>query len=141
MSAIYLAGPYDRIETLQQIAFRLLMHGHTITSRWLLGLTPEPLSPDMRAMIAANDMSDLAAADIFVLWRVRPLPERQGHTAELGAAIARKVYVPDLRILLVGERTENIYDWHPSIEHFTDWTTLLESLGVPSTVARTCLTT
>jgi hypothetical protein len=130
MSAIYLAGPYDQIETLQRIAFRLLMQGHQITSRWLLGLTPEPLSPEARAQIAADDLHDLAEADIFILWRVPPLPERQGHTAELGAALERKVYVPDLRIVLVGERTENVYDWHPAIEHYPTWPPLLESLGV-----------
>jgi hypothetical protein len=131
MSAIYLAGPYDQIETLQRIAFRLLMQGHKITSRWLLGLTPEPLSPDQRAMIAAEDLHDLAAADVFVLWRIPPLAERQGHTAELGAALERRVYVPELRIVLVGARTENVYDWHPAIEYFPAWPLLLEQLGVP----------
>jgi hypothetical protein len=131
MSAMYLAGPYDQIETLQRIAFRLLMQGHKITSRWLLGLTPEPLTNEERAQIAADDLHDLAAADVFVLWRVTPLPERQGHTAELGAALERKVYVPDLRIVLVGARTENVYDWHPAIEYYPTWPPLLESLGVP----------
>jgi hypothetical protein len=135
MRAIYLAGPYARIKTLQHIAFQLLMQGHRVTSRWLLGLTPEPLSPELRATIAAEDLHDLAEADIFILWRVPPLPERQGHTAELGAALERKVHVPDLRILLVGERTENVYDWHPAIEQFPAWPPLLESLGVPSTHA------
>jgi hypothetical protein len=131
MSAIYLAGPYDRIETLQRIAFRLLMQGHKITSRWLLGLTPEPLSPEARAQIAADDLHDLAEADIFILWRVPPLPERQGHTAELGAALKQKVYASDLRLVLVGERTENVYDWHPAIEHYPTWPPILEQLGVP----------
>jgi hypothetical protein len=120
---IYVAS-HDQ-ELARDAAAALEDAGHQITSRWLMrkGFRPvEEHTDEERRVIAAEDCSDVLAADILVLIQSEP-PGPGGRLVEAGIALGagRQVYV-------IGRR-ENMLMWHPSILAFPDAETLKEHLA------------
>jgi hypothetical protein len=72
---------------------------------------------------AIQDVKDVAAADILILW-TDPTKSiiRQGRTAELGMWIglnhARHRHAP---VFVVGLEDENIFHHMPEVSHFASW--------------------
>ena len=125
---IYLAAPYSRKDEINKYAAELRAGGVEVTSTWL----NEPHKPttqmhelthEEHQSYAVQDVKDVAAADILVLWTdpTRAIV-RQGRTAELGMVIGlnviRKKTVP---IFVVGLEDENIFHHCPEVSHFASW--------------------
>lgn len=126
---IYLAGRYDDIMLLRDVAFLLMQSGHIVTSRWLHGATPAPILPEELQKVAEEDLADIREADCFVLYSHTglPLPTRQGHSVELGYAMA---WTLDSKVYLVGERTDNVFHYAPRVVHLPAWQDLFDLLRV-----------
>lgn len=126
---IYLAGRYDDILVLRDVALLLLQSGHSVTSRWLLGHTRNPITEAERQAAAEMDLADIREADCFVLYSHTglPLPTRQGHSVELGYAMA---WTSDSKVYLVGERTDNVFHYAPRVVHLPAWQDLFDLLRV-----------
>lgn len=82
---IYIAGPYAaRIELLKEKG-KLESQGHTVTSRWLLGLH-DGVDP---TICAKDDLEDIDCAQKLVIYLDKGPGTRGGMYVELGYAIAR----------------------------------------------------
>lgn len=116
----YLAGRYDDLPLLRDIAFLLIQSGHQVTSRWLRGETPAPTLPEELQFVAEQDLEDIRATDCFVLYShtTEPLPTRQGHSVEFGYAMGWDVTMP---VILVGERTMNVFHYSKRVVHYLSW--------------------
>jgi nucleoside 2-deoxyribosyltransferase len=125
---IYLAAPYSRKDEINKYAAELRAGGVIVTSSWL----EEPHKPDTQMQdlphdinqgYAVQDVKDVAAADILILW-TDPTKSiiRQGRTAELGIWIglnhARHRHAP---VFVVGLEDENIFHHCPEVSHFESW--------------------
>ena len=125
---VYLAAPYRSKDQINVYAAELRAGGIIITSSWL----DEPHKPTTQMhdlthedhqKYAIQDVKDVAAADILVLWTdpTRAII-RQGRTAELGMVIGlnvvRKKTVP---VFVVGLDDENIFHHCPEVSHFESW--------------------
>lgn len=131
---IYLAGRYGDLPVLRDVAYLLLMAGHSVSSRWLNGDTPDPQEESLRKEIAESCTGDIVACDIFVLYN-RPEPVlRQGHSVELGLALGMRLMrrgtaKPD--IIIVGHRTDNVFHYAAGVRHIPDLQSWLHQLSVP----------
>ncbi len=110
---VYLAAHYDRFPLMRSWRYRLGLAGIGVTSRWIDGgheLGDFP-TDDQRARLAREDLEDLDAADVVVLFN--PAEDhwagRGGRHVELGYAIGK-----GKPIVLVGER-ENVFHWLPAV--------------------------
>jgi hypothetical protein len=130
---VYLAGRYEDIAFLRDIAFLMMAAGHTVTSRWLAGEIGFGHLPEtQRSEIANEDIEDILACDTFVLYsHMRPpLPTRQAHTFELGfAAGLNRTAHARRKLYLVGERTENLFHYIDELQHMANWQAFLDLHG------------
>jgi nucleoside 2-deoxyribosyltransferase len=124
----YLAARYSRRKELCERRDLLRTLGHEVTSRWLDGDYPaDPsgrslVAPDeVRARVAAEDMADVLAADLFVAFTEEGRTDgRGGRHVELGIALAAKK-----RVIVVGP-AENVFCCHPRVERFDTWPEFLD---------------
>lgn len=107
--AVYLAARFSRRDELAGYADELEAMGIHCTSRWLRGqhewlYRDHEMPPNVARDFAVEDMDDIDAADVFVLF-----PEggstRGGMHWEAGYAYGRG----DALLLIVGPRTDNIF--------------------------------
>jgi nucleoside 2-deoxyribosyltransferase len=132
---VYLAAPYSKKDQINQYAAELRAGGVIVTSTWL----DEPHKPttqmadlthEAHQAYAVQDVKDVAAAEILVLWTdpTRSIV-RQGRTAELGMVIGlnvvRKKRVP---VFVVGLEDENIFHHCPEVSHFDSWEVVRDML-------------
>ena len=118
---VYLAGQYPRRAELARYAAELRQRGITVTSRWLDTETEADLESatwEQRETWAANDLEDVDAADVVVVFTETASygPTRGGRHVETGFALARRKV-----IILVGP-LENVFHSHPDISaRFREW--------------------
>lgn len=120
MTSIYLASPYERLAELATYADKLRAAGHTVTSRWLLGnkfgVDEETAHHSIKALICADNLDDIDAADTFLLFT--PGTERGGCFVEFGYALAK-----GKQCVVIGPRT-NVFTYHlqvPQCDSFAEW--------------------
>lgn len=125
----YLAGRYEDLPLLRDVAFLLIQSGHIVTSRWLRGETPKPETAEELRIVAEQDLSDIRDADCFVLYShtTPPWPTRQGHSVELGYAMGYDISMP---IIIVGERTLNVFHYCKRVVHLSTWQEFFEKYGI-----------
>ena len=83
MARVYLAGPYSERIQLARYALDLILDGHAVTSRWIMGTHPYGTLPAE----AQNDLDDVQACDTLVLFSAGSSPG--GRYVEYGYALAR----------------------------------------------------
>lgn len=125
----YLAGRYEDLPLLRDVAFLLIQSGHIVTSRWLQGKTPKPATEQEMRQVAEEDLSDIRDADCFVLYShtTPPLPTRQGHSVELGYAMGYDTSIP---LIIIGERTDNVFHYANRVVHLLTWQEFFEKYGI-----------
>jgi len=135
---IYLAARYSRRAELQRYARELVLLGHEVTARWLLGqhrITDEQLAgaastaslDDLRLgqRYARDDITDVAHADLLIAFTEQPrsTSSRGGRHVEHGIALA--LHKP---VWLVGPR-ENVF--HTLADGlFATWPGAVRALGL-----------
>jgi hypothetical protein len=113
---VYVAGPSHAWRKIRQSMARLRDVGHVVTYDWtveveasrVMGEVDQDYSDEERGTYAAMDLS--AVADAEVVWvQCSDFPTR-GAWAEMGFAIARKVYDPSPVALVVsGDWPQTIF--------------------------------
>jgi hypothetical protein len=128
---IYLAARYSRFEEMQQYALALAAHGHTITSRWILGDHDIRAQGQSEADIylptwAHEDWDDLLDADACLSFTEAPSDapgrSRGGRHVEHGIALAL-----NKRCMVIGYR-ENIFHWLEPVEFYATFPECLAAL-------------
>ncbi len=129
---VYLAAAWDRAFQMQQAREVLQGFGFESTSRWIDQAVASgvPIAGDTgvgdikkAAVAAQQDMSDLLAADIVIVY-TRSKSTTGGRHVELGMAL-----VAGKKIIIIGPR-ENIFQAMPKIEQFTSFAKYIEHLRV-----------
>lgn len=139
MLKVYLAAPYKMKEIIQARADELRNHGIGVTSSWLEEpekptTTLEEVSASKNRQYAHQDVLDVEAADILVFQTDETKTIlRAGRDVEFGIAvgIGRRRPMP---IFVVGEGYDNIFHHLPQVYHFKDWSSVVERLGVLSSI-------
>jgi nucleoside 2-deoxyribosyltransferase len=111
---VYLAARYQEHPRMRQWRKFLESSGFTVTSRWINGNHSIDVDVErdvQSARFALEDLEDLDAADVMVLWNP---PEhhgsgRGGRHVELGYALAL-----GKPVMLIGIR-ENVFHWHKGV--------------------------
>ena len=145
MVKVYLASRYSRRAELNGYADQLRASGHECTSRWLQGDDQRhgaeaaqavetarfgSVPVESGALFAEDDIADIRAADIFVVFTspTQPgdtsKPSRGGFQVEMGVAWG---YL--LPIILVGPRV-NIFYCLPEVMQVTSWEKALRMIEV-----------
>jgi nucleoside 2-deoxyribosyltransferase len=122
---IYLSGQFEDGLALCEVRERLQTSGCSVTSRWLdsaalapaTSRTSDPGAPARLAAIARQDIEDIVAADLVVVFSP---PEacgvgRGGRHVETGYALAL-----GKRVIVVGARG-NVFHWLPEVTLLADW--------------------
>ena len=132
---VYLAAMYSRREEMQHYAVVLGELGFVVDARWITGQhepmevgiaqvaaadlpCDEGLSVEMMCVAALEDIEDIEAADILVVFTERPDvsgASRGGRHVEYGLALALGTPV-----VVVGPR-ENVFHALPEVHHFDQW--------------------
>jgi hypothetical protein len=145
MSRVYLAARYGRREEILGRAVELAEDGHTVTSRWLIGVQQWDAAtmaaaaafeergetPPEAARFAIEDWADLRSSDVVVLFTEPPgsgAGTRGGRHVEFGMA-----YALGKRCLVVGGR-ENVFHLLPAVEHHPTWERARRRLRPPVAV-------
>ena len=149
MVKVYLASRYSRRAELNGYADQLRARGHECTSRWLQGDDQRhgaeaaqavetarfgSVPVESGALFAEDDIADIRAADIFVVFTspTQPgdtsKPSRGGFQVEMGVALGsyRLGLMP---IILVGPRV-NIFYCLPEVRQATSWEEALRMIEV-----------
>lgn len=133
----YLAGRYEDLTLLRDVAFLLIQSGHVVTSRWLCGETPRPTTDEEKRKVAEEDLQDIRLAEGLVLYShiTEPLPTRQGHSVELGYAIGSHIYGGDygrpcIKVSLVGVRTDNVFQYCDAVNYYPTWGEFFAKYGI-----------
>lgn len=133
----YLAGRYEDLPFLRDVAFLLIQAGHHVTSRWLRGDMPQPITGGELQAVAEQDLEDIRASECFVLYShtTPPLPTRQGHSVELGYAIGSRIYGGDyqrpcIKVSLVGIRTDNVFHYCDAVNYYPTWGDFFAQYGI-----------
>lgn len=111
MSDIYLAAMYSKMHEMQEAAEKLKAAGHTITARWVNG-DEETMTKEAAALM---DLTDIDYAKVVMAFSLPPktMFSGGGRHVEFGYA-----YACGKRIMVVGEKGENVFHWLPNIEHY-----------------------
>jgi hypothetical protein len=107
---VYLAARYDRALEMCRVALLLQEAGHEVTSRWIKG--HDSTDPAVLARFAQEDIEDVAAADVLMLFTEPNIQgTRGGRHVEFGIALAL-----GKRIVLVGvNNAKNIFQHLPEV--------------------------
>lgn len=128
---VYLAGRYSRREEFVKYRLDLADRHIGVTSRWLNGdhkvdRTGSPVAEDgavlgaddLRTQFAYEDIADVKAADVLVLFTEDPeatSASRGGRHVEFGMALAW------LKPLVTVGPYENLFTYLPEVAHFDTW--------------------
>lgn len=129
MTAVYLAGRFDRKDEIAGYAAELRELGYTVTSRWLTdahqwsGTDDSEIPQDELWTFAMEDFEDLNAANLLIAFTE---DRSVGYTSggrhvELGYALAQP-----LDVIVVGPR-ENIF--HACLSQYDTWPEALARLS------------
>ena len=121
MSSIYLAAMYSKMHEMQEVADRLKAAGHEITARWING-DEETMTKEQAALM---DLADIDFAKIVIAFALPPktMFNGGGRHVEFGYA-----YACGKRIIVVGEKGENVFHYLPNIEHYPTLDAAIEAL-------------
>ena len=112
---VYLAARFSRQEEMKIYRDMIEALGHAVTSRWLNHKPEEDAQFErVGAQYAQQDMNDVYACDLFLLFTDGERQSRGGRHVELGMALAWAK-----RCGIVGPK-ENIFHWHHDIEEYAD---------------------
>jgi hypothetical protein len=128
---IYLASRYDRRPEMESYAILLQGLGYEISSRWVWGQHDLPPGGELelkheeaKTRIAKEDFRDVLMADVLIFFAEEPpSPPRGARHVEFGIALAANI-----DIMVVGPK-ENIFHWMPGVEHYGEFSHLLEPLA------------
>jgi nucleoside 2-deoxyribosyltransferase len=116
---VYLAAQYYRRDAMRGFAYMLKDIGIEVTSSWLRERADvnSDLSDNSHEFLrrhARNDIADIEAADVLILFTVDPIlpTKRGGRHVELGYALAL-----GKKIIICGPR-ENIFHHLPEVMQF-----------------------
>lgn len=133
---VYLSARFEDGAVLRTVRDDLVRAGCRVTSRWLdtesstpaTALAHEADAATRLAAIACQDIEDIRAADVVVVFNPREAGEvgRGGRHVETGYALALGKVV-----VIVGVRT-NVFHWMPHVTVVDDWGALMEVLDLPS---------
>lgn len=132
---VYLAARYSRYPEMQEYARQLILCGHEVTARWILGdheLRSDGQSDadEWAVRWAQEDWDDLMAADVVIAFTEAPGSivgrARGGRHVELGAALAA-----NKAVCIVGPR-ENVFHHLPQVGQFNYWQECLSALSCDS---------
>ena len=122
---IYLAARYSRFPEMQQYAKDLVVRGHVVTSRWILGdhdirAHGQSSAPHYMPQWAQEDWEDLVIADTVISFTEAPDGAkhgrgRGGRHVEFGIALAMQK-----RCIVIHHR-ENVFHWLPAVEFYSTW--------------------
>ena len=127
MSKIYLAASYARKDEMRGCRDVLKAAGHEITSSWIdrnsqygvhsdVDLDYMQGDPEFCSRFAARDIDDMFESEIIIMFTGDTSSSGGRHT-EFGIAMCMN----DLRgICIIGPR-ENVFQCHPNIYHYPDW--------------------
>ena len=111
---VYIAAPFVNKAQAVEARDKFVEAGLDVTSRWLgedLGLTTADLGKtehdDVFQTRAAEDIEDILQSDVFVILN---LGVSEGKATEMGFA-----YALGIPVILVGERTVNVFYHLPSV--------------------------
>lgn len=107
---VYLAARYGRRDEMQGTARWLRSLGYVVTSRWVECEDDDQMDSPEAARWAVNDVTDVLASDVLVLFGERagvPGAGRGGRMVELGVALGA-----GKEIIIVGP-VENVFGHHP----------------------------
>jgi hypothetical protein len=120
---IYLAARFERQAEMRDVARLLRAYGYVVTSRWLEvdGLR---VGTDEAPFYAAQDVEDVAAAEVLILFTEPERVSRGGKDVEMGLAfgLGRTVYVCGPRV--------NIFHYLPAVRWFPTVVELIRSFGI-----------
>jgi 16S rRNA G1207 methylase RsmC len=85
--------------------------GFTVVSTWTTQRDSPDYMPEELQAFARKDWEELCSADTLIYYAQRGSPISEGKATELGAAL-----MSDKRIVLVGDRTHNIFLHLPQVE-------------------------
>jgi nucleoside 2-deoxyribosyltransferase len=122
---IYLAARFDRYPEMRDVRRVLHAWGHEVTARWIDlhggGQTVAETTPTLDAdpyrtrRLAQEDVEDIEAADLVIVF-TSPVPTTTGgHHVELGLALGL-----GKRLAVCGPRT-NVFHTLPQVVHFATW--------------------
>ena len=120
---IYLASRYGRRAELAGYAKELEAIGHTVTSRWLLGVHEAADDDKSRwGEFAQNDVDDVYRADLLIAFtESEPFPRGSRHV-EFGAALAW-----ELGLIVIGP-VENVFHAMPQVGVYATWAQFIAQL-------------
>lgn len=126
---VYIAARYSTKEEMKHVAVLLKDKGIDVTSSWLqephaAGTTMDQVDPQDLCAYAQQDIEDIKAADVVVLFSVDPLMPtvRGGRHVETGIAIGLG------KPLFVIGPVENIFHHLPYVKRFPTISELIEGL-------------
>lgn len=110
-TSIYLAAPWVRREDAREALIKFEEAGLEVTARWINVHPDTPLEGinDRAELVrqASEDLADIMRSDVFVILN---LELSEGKATELGVA-----YALGVPVLLVGERSRNIFYHLPGV--------------------------
>lgn len=126
---IYLASRFGRQAEMREVAERLRLLGHEVTSRWLTEEFSDggrqEVTEDDKAKWASYDFVDVQIADAIISFTEPPGGcGRGGRHVEHGLALAWHKL-----IIVVGYR-ENVFHWLPGVRFYETTEQMLESLSI-----------
>ena len=128
---IYLAGSYGRRAEIDARAVGLRSRGHRVTSTWHDGHhearpgIDHSGTADERAGWAAEDLADIARADVLVYCADLGSSSRGGAHVEAGYALGL-----GKRLIVLGDTGGNVFYHLPEVFRFEDWGAFLTELAL-----------
>lgn len=132
---VYIAARFSKRPEANQLAQKLQILGHTITSRWVLPeathVMPTGLSKlaadSERERFARQDIEDVIACDWCISLMEKPRSNgRGGRHVEFGYALALSK-----KMTIIGPR-ETVFHHQPEVEHFRTVKDFYSSLDSPN---------
>lgn len=131
-TSVYLSSQFEDGPVLRKVRDDLVTTGYRVTSRWLdaesstpaTALAHEDDAPARLAAIARQDIEDIQAADVVVVFNPRETCNvgRGGRHVETGYALAL-----GKKVVIVGVRA-NVFHWMPHVTVVDDWGELMAAI-------------
>src|SRR5260370_13377109 len=114
---IYVAGRFENKQEVREAQSLLRSYGHQITHDWTkhLPIKPYSKSQELARQYGAADMEGVRNCDVFIL--LAKGGSGTGSSAELGAAIGSNLSLGKPKIYVVGDLSDCVFFYHPSVNH------------------------
>lgn len=124
---VYIAGKWTAKPEIKSQMGDVISKGNSITFNWT-DFEKEGDGPEKMAQAGINDIEGVRSADVVVINMSDPEYAYRGTFCELGCALGLRK-----RIMLLCPSEEAIcrqqpFFFHPSIEHYKTWDSLLDSI-------------